>query len=69
MATSQTLLTVIAVRLAALVVAGLIAKAALPYHPQQEMACSSTQVAIEAPAPPAAKSDIDETVRDMLLHD
>ena len=69
MATSRTLLTVIAIRLAALVVVGLIAKTAVADHPDHETACVPASAAISVQAPPAATTAADEMRRHMLLRD
>ena len=69
MATSGTLLTVIAIRLAALVVVGLIAKAAAADHLEHETACAPMSTAVSMQAPPAGKTEADGMLRDMLLHD
>jgi hypothetical protein len=67
MATSETLLTVVAVRLAALVVVGLVAKTAAADHPQREIACVPKPAVVQTL--PAGKPGADEMLRDMLLHD
>ena len=66
MATSETLLTVVAVTLAALVVAGLVAAAD---HPQREIACLPKHAVVHKETPPAGKPEADGMLRDMLLHD
>jgi hypothetical protein len=66
--TSETLLTVVAVRLAALVVAGLVAKTAAADHPQREIACVKPAV-VHKQTLPAGKPEADEMLRDMLPHD
>ena len=69
MATSETLLTVIAIRLATLVVVGLIAKAAAADHLDHETACVPVSTAVSMQARPAAKTEASETLHDMMLHD
>ena len=69
MATSETLLTVVAVRLAALVVVGLVAKTAAADHPQREFACVPKFAVVHEQTLPAGKPEADEMLRDMLLHD
>jgi hypothetical protein len=69
MAKSEAVLTVIAIRLAALVVAGLIMKTAAADHPHQETACIPERAVAEVQAPPASKPEADNIMRDMLLHD
>jgi hypothetical protein len=69
MATSEPLLTVIAIRLAVLVIAGLVAKTAAADHPGQEIGCAAVRTAVTVQAPPAAKPEADKIMRDMLLHD
>jgi hypothetical protein len=69
MATSGTLLTVIAIRLATLVVVGLIAKAAAADHLDHETACVPVSTVFSAQTPPAGKTEADGMLRDMLLHD
>jgi hypothetical protein len=69
MATSETLLTVIAIRLATLVVVGLIAKAAAADHLDHETVCVPARTAIGLQAPPSAKTEANETLRDMMRHD
>jgi hypothetical protein len=69
MATSETLLTVIAIRLATLVVVGLIAKAAAADHLDHETGCVPASKAVSMQAPPAAKTEADEMLRDMMRHD
>ena len=66
MVTSEALLPVVAVRLAVLVVAGLIAKTAIADHPQQGMTCVSDHAVVQVPL---AASPADEMLRDMRLHD
>jgi hypothetical protein len=66
MATSETLLTVVAVRLAALVVVGLVAKTAAADHPQREIACVPV---VHEQTLRAGKPEADEMLRDLLLHD
>jgi hypothetical protein len=68
MATSETLLTVVAVRLAALVVVGLVAKTAAADHPEREIACVPKFAVVHEQTLPA-KPEADEMLRDMLLHD
>jgi hypothetical protein len=68
MATSETLLTVIAIRLAAVLVAGIVAKAVAADHPNAERGYGPTAVAAEVQMQPAAR-EADEVLRDMLLHD
>ncbi|MEH2511468.1 hypothetical protein V1291_002822 [Nitrobacteraceae bacterium AZCC 1564] len=67
MGTSETLLTVVAIRLAALVVAGLVIKA-LPEQPHREPSCTSVTVSSAKQQKPRVPEDI-ETLQDMLLHD
>ena len=69
MAKSEAVLTVIAIRLAALVVAGLIMKTAAADHPHRESVCLPQRAVVYAQAPPAAKPVADDTMRDMRLHD
>ena len=69
MATSEAVLTVIAIRLAALVVVGLVVRTAAADHPHQEIACIPEHAVIDAQAPPAAKPMADDPMRDMRLHD
>jgi len=69
MDTSETLLTVVAVTLAALVVAGLVAKTAAADHPQREIACLPKHAVVHKETPPAGKPEADGMLRDMLLHD
>ncbi|WP_159005217.1 hypothetical protein [Bradyrhizobium sp. S69] len=69
MATSETLLTVIAIRLATLVVVGLIAKAAAADHLDHDTACVPARTVVVVQAPPAVKTETNETLRDMMLHD
>jgi hypothetical protein len=66
MITSETLLTAVAVRLAVLVVAGLVAKTAAMDHPQQEMTCVSDRAGAQVPL---AANPAEEMLRDMRLHD
>jgi hypothetical protein len=69
MATSETLLTVIAIRLAMLVVVGLIAKAAAADQLDHETGCVPASMAVSLQAPPSAKTEANETLRDMMRHD
>jgi hypothetical protein len=69
MATSETLLTVIAIRLATLVVVGLIAKAAAADHFDRETVCVPASTAVSLQAPPSAKTEADEMLREMMQHD
>ena len=69
MATSETLLTVIAIRLATLVVAGLIAKAVAADHLDHETGCVPARTAVSVQAPSSAKTEANETLRDMMRHD
>jgi hypothetical protein len=69
MATSETLLTVIAIRLATLVVVGLIAKAAAADHFDHDTACVPARTVVSVQAPPARKTEADAMLRDMMLHD
>jgi hypothetical protein len=69
MATSEAVLTVIAIRLAALVVAGLVVRTTAADHPHQEIACIPEHAVIDVQAHPAGKPMADDTMRDMLLHD
>jgi hypothetical protein len=69
MAASETWLTIIAVRLAALVAAGLFARAAVADHAQQPITCAPDRAVIRSQPLPFARPIMDETLRDMLLHD
>jgi hypothetical protein len=69
MATSETLLTVIAIRLATLVVVGLLAKAAAADHLDRESGCVPASAAVSLQRPPSAKTEANEILRDMMLHD
>jgi hypothetical protein len=69
MATSETLLTVIAIRLATLVVVGLIAKAAAADHLDRGTGCVPASAAVSLQAPPSAQTEANETLRDMMRHD
>jgi len=69
MATSEALLTIIAIRLAVLVIVGLVAKTAMADHPQRGISCVTDCAVVHVRAPPATKSTADEIRRDMLLHD
>lgn len=70
MTKSETWLTVIAIRLAALVFAGIVAKTAAADHPQPEIACApATAVVSVRPSLPAVGPEVDEMLRDMRLHD
>ena len=69
MATSETLLTIIAIRLAALVIAGLVVRTAAADHRHQEIACIPERAAADVQARPASRPEADITIRDMLLHD
>jgi hypothetical protein len=69
MAKSETLLTVVAIRLAALVVAGLVAKTTAADHLQREIAYVPKPAAVHKQTLPAGKPEADEMLRDMLLHD
>src|SRR6516164_9506710 len=60
MAKSETLLTVVAVTLAALVVAGLVAKTAAADHPQREIACLPKHAVVHKETPPAGKQRADQ---------
>jgi len=68
MATSEAVLTVIAIRLAALVVAGLVVRTAASDHPHREIACVPEHVVVGMQALPASKP-ADDLMRDMRLHD
>jgi hypothetical protein len=68
-ATSETLLTVIAVRLAALVAAGLIARTAASDHLQPGINCAHGRAIVRVQPTLAAKPGSDEMLRDMLMHD
>ena len=68
MATSETVLTVIAIRLAALVVAGLVVKTAAADHPRRQIACIPDRVVVDVQASPPSKP-ADDLMRDMRLHD
>ena len=69
MATSEKLLTGIAIRLAALLVAGLLVKTAAADHPQREIARVTDRAVVRMQASPAAKPLADEMLGDMLLRD
>jgi len=69
MAKSEAVRTVIAIRLAALVVAGLIARTAAADHRHREIVCIPERAVVYAQAAPAAKPVADDTMRDMRLHD
>jgi len=73
MATSETVLTVIAIRLAALVVAGLVVRTAETDHRHQEIACvprhAVADVMVDLQAAPTSKPEADDMMRDMRLHD
>jgi hypothetical protein len=67
MGTSETFLTVIAIRLGALVIAGLAIRA-LPEHRHQELTCApATTQSVNVQAPDVPKPS--EIVQDMLMHD
>jgi hypothetical protein len=66
MATSEAVLTVIAIRLAALVVAGLVVRTAAADHPHQEIACIPERAVV---AQPVSKLEAGDMLRDVLLHD
>jgi hypothetical protein len=67
MATSEAVLTVIAIRLAALVAAGLVVRTAASDHPHREIACIPEHAIVDVQAPP--KPEADDMMRDMRLHD
>ena len=69
MATSEKLLTLVAIRLAALVMVGLIAKTAVPDYPHMGIGWVPDRAVVHMQAPPAANPAADEILRDMLLHD
>ena len=69
MAGSETLLTVVAIRLVALVAVGLIAKTVASDEPERAAACSPEVAAVNPQAMPVARTAADEIMRDMLLHD
>jgi hypothetical protein len=69
MATSEKLLTGIAIRLAGLLVAGLLVKTATADHPQRGIAWVTDRAVVHVQAPPAANPAADATLRDILLHD
>lgn len=69
MATSEKLLTGIAIRLAVLLVAGLLVKTAAADHPQRGIAWVTDRAVVHVQAPPAANLVADAILRDMLLHD
>jgi hypothetical protein len=68
MATSEAVLTVIAIRLAALVVAGLVVRIAATDHPHQEAACTPEQAVVDVQASSTSKA-ADDMMGDMRLHD
>lgn len=68
MGTSETLLTVVAIRLATLVVAGFVIKD-LPERPRQEPSCTPVITSTIKAQKPDVPEAIDETLHDMLLHD
>jgi hypothetical protein len=72
MMTSEVVLGIVAFRLAAVLLAGLILRA-LPDHPpaavQARIIGTTTQGASIAKQVPRAPDDLDEILRDMLLHD
>ena len=69
MATSEKLLTGIAIRLALLLVAGLLVKNAAADLPQRGIAWVTDRAVGQVQAPPAANLAADAILRDMLLHD
>ena len=69
MATSEKLLTGIAIRLAALLVAGLLVKIAAADHPQREIARVTDRAVVRMQALPALKPPADEMLGEMLLRD
>lgn len=69
MATSEKLLTGIAIRLAVLLVAGLLVKNAAADLPQRGIAWVTDRAVVHVQAPPAANLAADAILRDMLLHD
>jgi hypothetical protein len=64
MATSEAVLTVVAIRLA-----GLVLRTAAADHPHQEIVCIPEHAVMDAQAPPAGKPMADDMMRDMRLHD
>jgi hypothetical protein len=69
MATSEKLLTGIAIRLAALLVAGLVIRTAPVDLPPRGIAGVTDRAVVHMQARPAAKPAEDEILRDMLEHD
>ncbi len=69
MATSEKLLTGIAIRLAVLLVAGLLVRTAAADDPQRGIASVTDRAVVHVQAPPAANLAADAILRDMLLHD
>jgi hypothetical protein len=69
MATSERLLTAIAIRLAVLLIAGLVGKTAAADLPQRGNAYATDHAAVHVLKLPVAKPVADEILRDMLLHD
>jgi hypothetical protein len=69
MATSEKLLTGIAIRLAALLVAGLLVQTAAAHDPQRGIAWVTDRAVVHVQAPPAVSLAADAILGDMLLHD
>jgi hypothetical protein len=70
MDTSEALLTSVAIRLAVILVVGLIARNAAADLPHREIPCASARTVIaDVQAPAAARPEPDQTMRDMMLHD
>jgi hypothetical protein len=69
MATSETLLSVVAIRLAVLVVVALVARTAAGDRPGSEARCVQARMAVDMRAPLATKPEPDQVLRDMKLHD
>jgi hypothetical protein len=66
---SETLLTLVAIRLAALVAVGLVAKAVASDKPEPEVACPLPTAAVSVQIAPQARTEAENIMRDMLLHD
>ncbi|WP_426610568.1 hypothetical protein [Bradyrhizobium sp. McL0616] len=69
MATSEKLLSLIAIRLAALLIVGFVAQTATADYPQRGVAYVTDRAVVQVQAPPAANLAADARLRDMLLHD
>jgi hypothetical protein len=69
MATSEKLLTGIAIRLAVLLVAGLLVRTVAADHPQRGIAWVTDPAVVHVQAPPAANPAADAIPRDMSLYD